>query len=433
MHITLTSKVRILPDEETKDLLIRTMHAYTSACNYVSVHVFATQTTNKKLLHDELYRDIRSHFALRSQMAESVIRTVVARYKTLTASHEPWKILRFSTPQYDLVWNRDYSLKGDIFSVNTLEGRRKMPFCRPGSSLDGKLGTARLVLKHGKFYLHISVTHEVTDVTDSAVTNVVGIDRGIRFLATAYDSAGKTAFFSGASVKGKRAHFAALRKELQKVGTPSSRRRLKAIGQRENRWMRDLDHCISKALAEMYPEGTLFVLEDLKGIRKATERIRVSDRYVSVSWPYYDLEQKLIYKAAMHGHKVIKVDPAYTSQTCPHCGRRDSASRDKRRHLFRCTGCGYTSNDDRIAAMNLYSMGNEYLVQSGVSMPLSGGVQSITPDVRRDPLGGALTSPDVTPADTEYSESVTNAGGISRPLQGSHKPLLQGVSLSRGS
>ena len=73
MHITLTSKVRILPDEETKDLLIRTMHAYTSACNYVSVHVFATQTTNKKLLHDELYRDIRSHFALRSQMAESVM------------------------------------------------------------------------------------------------------------------------------------------------------------------------------------------------------------------------------------------------------------------------------------------------------------------------------------------------------------------------
>lgn len=261
--------------------------------------------------------------------------------------------------------------------------------------------------------MHITLTSKVRILPDEETKDLL-----IRTMH-AYTSACKTAFFSGASVKGKRAHFAALRKELQKVGTPSSRRRLKAIGQRENRWMRDLDHCISKALAEIYPEGTLFVLEDLKGIRKATERIRVSDRYVSVSWPYYDLEQKLIYKAAMHGHKVIKVDPAYTSQTCPHCGRRDSASRDKRRHLFRCTGCGYTSNDDRIAAMNLYSMGNKYLVQSGVSMPLSGGVQSITPDV--------------TPADTGYSASVTNAGGISRPLQGSHKPLLQGVSLSRGS
>ena len=83
-------------------------------------------------------------------------------------------------------------------------------------------------------------------------------------------------------------------------------------------------------------------------------------------------------------------------------------------------GCisGYTSNDDRIAAMNLYSMGNEYLVQSGKSMSLAGGVRSMTPDV--------------TPADPELSGPVINAGGISRPLQGSHKPLLQGVSLSRG-
>ena len=419
MHITLTSKVRILPDEETKDLLIRTMHAYTSACNYVSVHVFATQMINKKMLHDELYRDIRSRFALRSQMAESVIRTVAAKYKSLSSSGETWKFIKFSKPQYDLVWNRDYSLKGEVFSVNTLNGRRKASFCRPGSSLDGKLGTARLVYKHGKFYLHIPVTHEVPDVGDDIPADVVGIDRGIRFLAAAYDSSGKTTFFSGAQVKAKRAHYKALRKELQRVGTPSSRRRLKAIGQRENRWMNDVDHCISKALAESYPKGTLFVLEDLTGIRKATERVMISDRYVSVSWPYYDLEQKLIYKAAMRGQKVINVDPAYTSQTCPKCGRRDKANRDKRLHLFRCTGCGYKSNDDRIAAMNLYRMGNEYLVQSGKSMSLAGGVRSMTPDV--------------TPANLEISELLTNAGGVSRPLQGSHKPLLQGVSLSRGS
>ena len=32
--------------------------------------------------------------------------------------------------------------------------------------------------------------------------------------------------------------------------TPSSRRRLKAIGQRENRWMQDINHQVSKALIE---------------------------------------------------------------------------------------------------------------------------------------------------------------------------------------
>ena len=60
--------------------------------------------------------------------------------------------------------------------------------------------------------------------------------------------------------------------------------------------MNDINHCISKALVENNPDGTLFVIEDLRGIRSATERVRVKDRYVSVSWSYYDLEQKLFYE-----------------------------------------------------------------------------------------------------------------------------------------
>ena len=414
MLVTLTSKIRILPDEKTADLLAETMRAYTDACNYVSQHVFSSRHLQLRRLHDDLYRDIRVRFSLRSQMTESVIRTVAARYKALLSSRKPLKLIRFNKPQYDLVWNRDYTLKNGVFSVNTLEGRRKIPFLRPGSSLDGKLGTAKLVYRHGFFFLHVSVTHEVRDVENREISNVVGIDRGIRFLAAAYDSQGKSTFFSGGIIKAKRAHYAALRKELQQVGTPSARRRLKAIGQRENRWMRDVNHCISKALVKRHPAGTLFVLEDLSGIRRATERIKQKHRYVSVSWSFYDFEQKLMYKAVMREQKVIRVDPAYTSQTCPCCGHTEGTNRDKRRHVFRCIRCGYTSNDDRIAAMNLYRKGKEYLVQSGKSMPLTGGAES--------------TVPDVTPAIWNKNHMVTNAGGVSRLLQGSHKPPLLQVA-----
>mgnify|MGYP002231802081 FL=1 len=105
--------------------------------------------------------------------------------------------------------------------------------------------------------------------------------------------------------------------------TPSSRRRLKAIGQRENRWMQDINHQVSKALATGNPKHTLFVLEDLTGIRNATERVKTKDRYVSVSWSFYDLEQKLIYKAKQNQSSVIKVDPRYTSQCCPACGHTE--------------------------------------------------------------------------------------------------------------
>ena len=144
--------------------------------------------------------------------------------------------------------------------------------------------------------------------------------------------------------------------------------------------MRDVDHCISKALVESEPAGTLHVLEDLKGIRHATERIRLKDRYVSVSWPYFDLEQKLVYKARERGQKVIFVDPRYTSQTCPKCGHVAKNNRNKKLHAFTCTNCGYTSNNDRIGAMNLYRMGIEYLVESQTGTSGLRGAQSAVPD-----------------------------------------------------
>jgi len=131
--------------------------------------------------------------------------------------------------------------------------------------------------------------------------------------------------------------------------------------------MQDVNHQVSKALVDQNPKHTLFVLEDLSGIRNATEKVRIRDRYTSVSWAFYDLEQKLIYKANQHQDKVIKVNPAYTSQCCPVCGHTEKANRNKKMHLFCCKNCGYKSNDDRIGAMNLYRMGIEYLVPDTVA------------------------------------------------------------------
>ena len=88
--------------------------------------------------------------------------------------------------------------------------------------------------------------------------------------------------------------------------------------------------------------------------------------YVSVSWSFYDLEQKLIYKAKQNQSTVIKVDPRYTSQCCPVCGHIEKDNRNKKIHLFTCKNCGYKSNDDRIGVMNLYHMGINYLEDSQI-------------------------------------------------------------------
>ena len=344
----LTAKIQIYVSEAQKALLLDSMRAYSDACNFVSHYVYTTKDLSSVQKHT--YCDIRNKYHLPSQMACNVIHTVIGSYKTNKANGVTWKECKYK-PQMELSWNRDYSLK-DKFSIGTIKGRIKVDYAKKGMGkyLDKRYGAAKVLYKNGKFFLYISVK---CDCEEYELSNIVCIDRGIRFLATTYDGQ-KTIFFSGKDVKKKRAHYKELRRQLQQVGTPSARRRLKAIGQRENRWMRDVNHCISKALTEN-PKGTLFVLEDLKGIRSVTEKVKVKDRYVTVSWAYYDLEQKLTYKAEMNGQRVIKVDPAYTSQTCPKCGHTEPANRDKRKHSFCCKCCGYRSNDDRIGAMNLYN------------------------------------------------------------------------------
>ena len=122
---------------------------------------------------------------------------------------------------------------------------------------------------------------EESNISD--ICNIVGVN----FVVAIYDSKHKPGFISGKAVKQKRANYSKLRKELQMRHTPSSRRRLKAIGQRENRWMQDINHQVSKALVENNPKHTLFVLEDLSGTRNATKRVKTKDRHV----------YKLVYRA----------------------------------------------------------------------------------------------------------------------------------------
>ena len=373
MQQTVTAKLQILVSPSDKQIICETMRAYSDACDYVSEYIYKTHNLSRYSVQEDTYHQVREVYGLRSQMAVSCVRTVIAKYKTILENQKEWIKPVFRLPQLDLVWNRDYSLtKTGLFSVNTLNGRIKVSFYKNGFEqyfADGcKFGTAKLVNKHGKFFLHIPVTYEISELTKNEVSNVVGIDRGIRFLAAAYDSNGRSVFYDGNNAKQKRAHYKTLRKQLQQVGTPSSRRRIKAIGQRENRWMQDVNHCVSKALVESNPEGTLFILEDLSNIRSATEKVRVKDRYVSVSWAYYDFEQKLSYKALKHHQLVEKVNPAYTSQTCPKCGHTEKANRNKRMHIFCCKNCGYKSNDDRIGAMNLHRMGIELLVPDAVAV-----------------------------------------------------------------
>jgi len=189
MDVTLTAKIRIYPTPEEASVLLDTMRAYRDACNYASRFAMRPENRTRIALHNALYYEIRSRFGLRSQMACSVFRTVIGAYRTLKTQRREDTVPEFKVPCLDLVWNRDYSLNEKFFSVNTLNGRMKLPYASKGMEkhLGCRFGGAKLVYKKGKFFLHVSVTHEAPDVILSESSAVVGIDRGINFLISTYD------------------------------------------------------------------------------------------------------------------------------------------------------------------------------------------------------------------------------------------------------
>ena len=217
-QITITAKIQIVATETDKVLLDETMSVYRNACNYVSDYVFHTHDLKQFSLNKVLYSTLREKFGLKSQMAQFVLKTVIARYKTILENQNEWIKPSFKKPQYDLVWNRDYSLTQNRFSINTLNGRVKLSYFADGMSkyFDHtiyKFGTAKLVNKHGKYYLHIPVTYDVEESNISDICNVVGIDRGINFVVATYDSKHKSGFVSGKAIKQKRANYSKLREQ----------------------------------------------------------------------------------------------------------------------------------------------------------------------------------------------------------------------------
>ena len=394
---TIKLRIHVTPEQEV--LLRQMTEQYRQACNFVSQYIFDNQfDLTYQSLNKKLYSDLRGLFGLKSQLAQSSIKTTIARYKTVKQQlfQNPyrykdedgrwqripktlewlWNPVFFRRPQADL---GDYSFvdDGQVLSINTLGKRTKCTFegehFAEYLNVSYQLGTAKLVELKGRWYLHIPVTKAVEDFQKECVRHVVGIDRGLHFLAVSYDEQGKTKFVSGKKIATKRHKFQEVRKQLQAKGTKSAKRKLKAISGRENRWMSDVNHQISKTLVQKYGKDTLFVLEDLAGVSFEESNLSrtAKQNYDLRSWSFYQLEQFLTYKAHENRSEVLKVSAKYTSQRCPKCGTIRKANRDHHKHLYSCQ-CGYKSNDDRIGAMNIQLLGTMWI--SGDTHPRYGRV-----------------------------------------------------------
>jgi IS605 OrfB family transposase len=175
----------------------------------------------------------------------------------------------------------------------------------------------------------------------------MGVDLGLKVPAVAKTSEGKVKFFgNGRKNKFFKRRSKALRKKL---GESKKLSAIKNLHDKEQRWMKDQDHKISRQIINFAIENHVSTirLEKLSGIRQTAKTSRKNEKNLH-TWSFYRLAGYIEYKATLAGIRVEYVDPACTSQICPVCGKKNKA---KGRN-YTCK-CGYHSHRDLVGAINI--------------------------------------------------------------------------------
>jgi putative transposase len=350
-----TMVMKLDPAPEQHERLLRTLETFNAACNEIAQTAFVEKCANKFELQKLVYQHVRESYGLSAQMTIRAIAKVVEAYKRDRTIQPSFRAHGAMT--YD---ERIYSFpRLDRVSLLTLDGREVMPV-RFGvyqqARQDRIRGQADLLYRNGTFYL--AVTLDVPEPVPTEPEDFLGVDLGIITLAATSDGEflNSSTGPKHAHVNEVRARYTRFRAKLQKKDTKSSKRLLKKRSGKERRFVRDVNHCLSKAIVQT-AKGTSrgIALEDLKNIR---ERIRAKGtatkrhRRVLHSWSFAQLRAFIDYKARMAGIPVVFVDPAYTSQTCSRCGHCEKANR-KSQATFLCVSCGFSAHADLNAAKNI--------------------------------------------------------------------------------
>ncbi|AMV12239.1 transposase [Geobacillus thermoleovorans] len=330
------------PTKVKQEMYERMTEVNTEFANWLLDHPELNQATSK------IFKEFSSQ-RFPSAIACQTIRDVKSQRK-----HQKAKKFR---KQWCCFNNQNWKVerKGEFYTVSfpTLEKRVGVPVVtRPYQEawlnrlLDGtaKQGAAKLYKKKKKWFLALSITFEEEPCKGE---KIMGVDLGLRYIAVASIGT-KSLFFKGNQCAFIRRRYAALRRKLQKA---KKLRAVRKIGNKESRWMKDVNHKISRQIVNFALANGVGVIrmEDLTGIRKRATSMKEAGRNLH-SWAFHQLQTMIAYKAEMSGIRVEWVNPTYTSQTC-RCGYRDKGNRNGIH--FQCQKCGYTIHVDLNGAINI--------------------------------------------------------------------------------
>ena len=244
-----------------------------------------------------------------------------------------------------------FKVKKNIINLSKI-GSIKVKIHRP---IGGVIKTCTIRRQNNKWYACFSCEVKIKPLKKSK--KAIGIDVGLESFAT---------FSNGEKIKNPR-FFKIEQKSLAKVQRKLSkqkkgsleRKKVKKIVARihERITNRRNNFCHQEARKIVNHFG-IICIEDLNINQMQKGNFRSINRSISdVAWGQF--AQYLSYKAESAGRQLIKVNPAYTSQTCSNCGYREVKKLSDRVH--HCSSCGLVLDRDHNAAINILTLGTQSL------------------------------------------------------------------------
>ena len=307
-----------------------------------------------------------------------------------------FKAKHFTTPGFTIPENvdlRDDRLRVPMMGWLRLSDTDLYSGCQPLTVRIRMEGTAQCP----KWYAYICYAVPAARVKPGAEEGAIGVDRNV---GQATDSEGTVHRMTDtsnldANIKRKQRKF-----NRQQKG---SHRRRHTGGQlrrlhRKRRRTRDNDtHQASRKMADTAHTvvvenlNTKGMTQSAKGTREAPgihvkQKAGLNRAILASGWG--GLERQLAYKAGA----LLKVNAAYTSQTCSVCGHVHSDNRPSQA-VFACGACGHRAQADHNAAVNILARAGfpsrARSARGNGAAARRGAIPSGTP-VTREPGGGAL-------------------------------------------
>nr|WP_275403104.1 transposase [Sporosarcina limicola] len=336
----------MLPTKEQIQLMEQSSRAYIKVINTLVSEMVEAKASTKKSTKD-IEADIPS--AVKNQAindAKSIFSEKVKKsnYKIIPILKKP--VCVWNNQNYSF----DFTHISIPFMVNGKSTRLKIRALlidkenRNFDLLKHKLGTLRITKKSHKWVAQIAVTIPTIEKKGS---RILGVDLGLKVPAVVITDNDKARFFGNGRLNNyMKRKFRSIRKKLGKQKKVNA---IRQLNDKEQRWMQNQDHKVSREIVDFATANTVSVirLEQLTNSRQTARTSRKNQKNLH-TWSFYRLAQFIEYKATLAGIKVEYVNPAYTSQTCPKCTKKNKVK--DRNYTCRC---GFEKHRDIVGAMNI--------------------------------------------------------------------------------